>query len=44
MILLLMAIGVGAGIDIIKLCLYYLHERLWNKVRFGRKSVNDYQI
>jgi len=25
------AIGVGAGIDIVKLCLYYAHERLWNR-------------
>ena len=38
------AIGVGAGIDIVKLGLYYAHERLWNKVKFGRKSADDYQI
>jgi len=38
------AIGVGAGIDIVKMVLYYMHERLWNKVHFGRKKVTDYQI
>jgi uncharacterized membrane protein len=24
--------------------LYYLHERLWNKVHFGRHKPIDYQI
>ena len=38
------AIGVGAGIDIVKLILYYIHERIWNKSHFGRQKVTDYQI
>ncbi|MBU0547272.1 MAG: DUF2061 domain-containing protein [Candidatus Omnitrophica bacterium] len=38
------AVGVGAGIDIVKMILYYLHERLWNKVDFGRHKQQDYQI
>jgi len=38
------AIGVGAGIDIVKMVLYYFHERLWNKVGFGRQRAGDYQI
>lgn len=38
------AIGVGAGIDIVKMVLYYFHERLWNKVHFGREKADDYQI
>ncbi len=38
------AIGVGAGIDIVKMILYYLHERLWNKSHFGRQKAQDYQI
>jgi len=39
------AVGVGAGIDIIKMVLYYIHERLWNKSDFGRhKKTADYQI
>lgn len=38
------AIGVGAGIDIVKMFLYYMHERLWNRLKFGRKGFEDYQI
>ena len=38
------AIGVGAGIDIVKMFLYYIHERLWNKSHFGRQKSDDYQI
>lgn len=38
------ALKVGAGVDIIKMVLYYLHERFWNKVKFGRKVKEDYQI
>lgn len=38
------AIGVGAGIDIVKLCLYYAHERLWNRLKYGRQQPGDYQI
>lgn len=38
------SLGVGAGIDIIKMLLYYLHERAWNKVKFGRSIPQDYQI
>ncbi len=37
------AVKVGVGIDLIKMLLYYLHERFWNKVRFGRAK-QDYQI
>lgn len=38
------AISVGAGIDIVKMFLYYIHERLWNKSHFGRHKGEDYQI
>jgi len=38
------AVGVGAGIDLVKMGLYYIHERLWNKVEFGRQKAQDYQI
>jgi len=38
------SIGVGAGIDLVKMFLYYFHERLWNRVKFGRHKVGDYQI
>jgi len=38
------AIGVGVGIDGVKMLLYYMHERLWNKIQFGRERPGDYQI
>ncbi len=38
------SIGVGAGIDIVKMVLYYFHERIWNKVEYGRIKKVDYQI
>lgn len=38
------ALCVGAGIDIVKMFLYYMHERIWNKVKFGRIKGSDYQI
>ncbi|MFH1875971.1 MAG: DUF2061 domain-containing protein [Candidatus Omnitrophota bacterium] len=37
-------IGAALGIDIVKLILYYFHERLWNKTAFGRMHKEDYQI
>jgi uncharacterized membrane protein len=38
------SLGVGFGIDLVKMVLYYMHERLWNRIRFGRQRVPDYQI
>lgn len=38
------AIGVGAGIDAVKIVLYYIHERLWNMSHFGRIKASDYEI
>ncbi len=35
-----------SGVEVFtKLGLYYFHERIWNKVNFGKKkALNDYQI
>ena len=30
---------VSSGVEAIKMVLYYLHERFWNKVKFGREQV-----
>lgn len=30
--------GVGLSDTIIKLFIYYLHERAWNRVAFGRRA------
>jgi uncharacterized membrane protein len=40
-----MALSIG-GVELFtKVCLYYLHERVWNKIQFGRvKSDIPYQI
>lgn len=38
------ALMVGAGVDGVKILLYYFHERLWNRVHFGRQKQIDYQI
>lgn len=36
--------GVGALDIVAKLALYYLHERLWNHISFGRQRPPEYEI
>jgi uncharacterized membrane protein len=39
------ALSIGFVELFTKVALYYLHERLWNKIKFGLKPVpGDYQI
>lgn len=33
-----------ASADGLKMFLYYFHERVWNRLKFGRKKSSDYQI
>jgi len=35
---------VGISANVVKIFLYYIHERLWNKVKFGREEQPEYQI
>lgn len=35
---------VGIGANVTKMFLYYAHERIWNRVRFGRLKPPEYQI
>lgn len=35
---------IGVSANLIKLFLYYLHERLWNRIKFGRIKPPDYSI
>lgn len=36
---------VSLSANAVKMVLYYLHERLWNRIKFGRKpETPDYQI
>ena len=40
-----LAMGIGFGDAIIKIGAYYSHERLWNRISFGRRKVEeDYKI
>jgi uncharacterized membrane protein len=36
--------GVGAIDMVMKIALYYLHERLWNHISFGRQRPPEYEI
>lgn len=38
------SMGVGALDIVAKLALYYLHERLWNHISFGRPRPPEYEI
>jgi uncharacterized membrane protein len=35
---------VGISANLVKFFLYYLHERLWEKVEYGRKQLPEYEI
>jgi len=35
---------VGIAANIVKIFLYYIHERIWNRVKYGRIKAPDYQI
>ena len=36
---------VSLSANAVKMVLYYLHERFWNRINFGRKEITrDYQI
>jgi uncharacterized membrane protein len=40
-----LAFSIGALELVTKICLYYVHERVWNKISFGRvKPKDDYTI
>jgi len=39
-----MAVAIGAADSIIKIGASYVHERLWEKVNFGKTKAQDYQI
>jgi uncharacterized membrane protein len=38
------SVGVGALDVVMKIALYYLHERLWNHIPFGRQRPPEYEI
>ncbi|MGI8991795.1 MAG: DUF2061 domain-containing protein [Bryobacteraceae bacterium] len=38
------SIGAGALDSIVKVALYFLHERLWERIDFGRPKPPEYEI
>jgi adenylylsulfate kinase len=38
--------SVGAGLldSVVKIILYFLHERIWNYIPFGRPKAPEYEI
>lgn len=39
-----MAVSIGFIELFTKICLYYLHERVWERIRFGRMKEEEYSI
>jgi adenylylsulfate kinase len=38
------SLGVGALDVVLKMTLYYVHERLWNHIPYGRQRPPEYEI
>ena len=38
------ALVIGVSANFVKIFLYYIHERIWNRVKFGRVKTPEYQI
>jgi uncharacterized membrane protein len=38
------SVGVGLADMVMKIALYYLHERIWNHISFGRQRPPEYEI
>ena len=38
------ALSIGVADIVVKVAAYYVHERLWDRIPFGRSKSPDYQI
>ncbi len=38
------ALVIGVSANFIKMFLYYMHERIWNRIKFGKVKPPEYQI
>ncbi len=38
------SVGAAAADSVVKIVLYFLHERLWNHIPFGRPKAPEYEI
>jgi uncharacterized membrane protein len=36
--------GAGVADSVVKLSLYFIHERMWNHIGFGRQKPPEYEI
>ena len=41
---LALSAGVGVADAVVKIGLYFVHERLWNHINFGRAKPPEYEI
>ena len=39
-----LSVGVGAIDMVLKIALYFLHERIWNHIPYGRPKPPEYEI
>jgi uncharacterized membrane protein len=39
-----LSLGAGALDMVVKIGIYFLHERMWDRVEFGRPKPPDYEI
>jgi uncharacterized membrane protein len=39
-----LAAAIGAVDTTVKIFTYFIHERFWNRIKYGRESQPDYQI
>lgn len=38
------SLGAGAADSVVKIVLYFVHERLWNHISYGRPKAPEYEI
>ena len=38
------SVGAAAADSVVKIVLYFLHERLWNHITYGRPKAPEYEI
>jgi uncharacterized membrane protein len=39
-----LSLGVGLIDSVVKIAMYFLHERIWNYINFGRAKPPEYEI
>ncbi len=39
-----LSLGAGAIDSVVKIAMYFIHERIWNHINFGRPKPPEYEI